>query len=407
MDTPAEMWSALEEGFLNSAFLKNIRMLILDEVDSILPVCGKYTTKEKKQEKKGEFNPMIGLIHRIAAAQQKKAPRRPHRAEKDTAADSKQLQVVACSATVGRPLRRELCRLLAAAIGDPLRSEPFPIIRAATTATGSGTAGATGCDSAAAVTRDISSQDHDSLFHSQESGEWDSDNVILSGEGRKVGLPANLQHFVIVEPKENANLRIKLAHVKSIWEELTHVNTGMLIVPRSSDVSASMSQLEAWGVSGAMTLAQYYQYQETSAGAASASRRIVVLPVQSSRGLHIPSVGSVFLLKPPHSMDQYLHCAGRAGRGCVDQSLTVPGENTTCMENMSNAVKSPRQHRWWCRTATTSSNNIDTSVSSSDASASTDEAMVARVHTIVTPHELRLLRSWQRPLGISFNVRQQ
>ena len=394
MDTPTEMWSALEEGFLNSAFLKNIRMLILDEVDSILPVCGKYTTKEKKQEKKGEFNPMIGLIHRIAAAQQKKAPRRPHRAEKDTAADSKQLQVVACSATVGRPLRRELCRLLAAAIGDPLRSEPFPIIRAATTSTGAtGSAGAR--------------QGHDGLPHLEVSDEWDGDTAILAGEGRKVGLPANLQHVVIVEPKENANLRIKLAHVKSIWEELTHVNMGMLIVPRSSDVSASMSQLEAWGVSGAMTLAQYYQYQETSAGAASARRRIVVLPVQSSRGLHIPSVGSVFLLKPPHSMDQYLHCAGRAGRGCVNQSLTVLGENTKCMENVNNTVKSPRQHRWWCRTATTSSNNIDTSVSSSDASASSDEAMVARVHTIVTPHELRLLRSWQRPLGISFNVRQQ
>lgn len=43
-------------------------------------------------------------------------------------------------------------------------------------------------------------------------------------------------------------------------------------------------------------------------------KELFVIPVSGSRGLHIQKVEYVIILRPPTTMDEYLHMAGRTGR---------------------------------------------------------------------------------------------
>jgi len=46
----------------------------------------------------------------------------------------------------------------------------------------------------------------------------------------------------------------------------------------------------------------------------SAAAKLFVAPVSGSRGLHLQDIATVLILRPPRTMDEYLHMAGRTGR---------------------------------------------------------------------------------------------
>ena len=80
----------------------------------------------------------------------------------------------------------------------------------------------------------------------------------------------------------------------------------------------------------------------------------------------------VLILRPPRTMDEYLHMAGRTGRRQAGSSSTNSGTGMRLIDSI-NAVL-----------------NL---------------FVFALVISIVNLEEMKRLRSWQTPLGIGFDVK--
>lgn len=102
------------------------------------------------------------------------------------------------------------------------------------------------------------------------------------------------------------------------------------------------------GSSGKLTPSEPSPSHPNPAQENSPKNELFVVPVSGTRGLHIQDVEYVYVLRPPRSMDEYVHMAGRTGRA----GSIVPGT----------------------------------------------------VITLVNYDELLRLQSWQTPLGITFEV---
>jgi hypothetical protein len=62
-------------------------------------------------------------------------------------------------------------------------------------------------------------------------------------------------------------------------------------------------------------LQQFFTYNASSAAISPLwERELIILPFSGTRGLHIPNIDTVFILRPPKNLDEYLHLAGRTGR---------------------------------------------------------------------------------------------
>eukprot|EP01031_Cornospumella_fuschlensis_P004299 gene4299-5369_t len=142
------------------------------------------------------------------------------------------------------------------------------------------------------------------------------------------------------------SLAKKLIPLKELWVSNNKLVTGILFVPKTADVELAAAVLKAWGVfcltdvtklvsrdfskRGAwlkrpnkvkgkeitpplsLTLAATDSEHATKSKAP--RKALLILPLSSSRGLHIPDVDCVLLSQPPKNMDEYLHAAGRTGR---------------------------------------------------------------------------------------------
>ena len=285
----------------------------------MLQAPSRYATNQDRREARHSARPIDDIVAMLLALR--------------TREQAKDMQVVAASATVGRPLRRELFKLLSGGggFGD------LPVIRPAGAAENGG-----------------------------------------SSTGRLVGVPPGIEHTLFVcsddsEPGSQGNLGKQTAVVKDLWVRLRGEAAGslrgLLFVPRSEDVAQTLGVLRFWGVGEArslqgslgldreesLSLGTYLRGAEESglgAGAAprgDADAALLVTAVSGSRGLHVKDVDVVFVLRPPKSMDEYLHIAGR-----------------TCREG--------------------------------------NRSKVGKVVTLVTLEEFKRMQAWQTPLGITFGA---
>ena len=112
-----------------------------------------------------------------------------------------------------------------------------------------------------------------------------------------------------------------------------------------------LSQLEVVGEGRGSSLSSSSLSNEEGEndGSGERERELFVIPLSGTRGLHIRDVEFVVMTAPPRTMDEYLHVAGRTGRA----GNTVEG---------------------------------------------------GTVITLATYDELKRLRSWETPLGITFDV---
>jgi superfamily II DNA/RNA helicase len=93
-------------------------------------------------------------------------------------------------------------------------------------------------------------------------------------------------------------------------------------------------------------------------------KELIIIPFSGTRGLHIPNIDTVFILRPPKTMDEYLHIAGRTGRLDCNFHWSKSGlSNSNRGENFNN-----------------------------------------KVITVVSARNLKRVQSWQEPLKFQFQL---
>lgn len=335
--TPFKILGALRAS--SPRLIEGMNYLVLDEVDRLMSSLSKYATSDEKRDARSEVNPTVELVSLIVKAK--------------IDANLPQMQVVAASATVGRPLRRDLFKLLQGGeeFGNLLVLRPASpeeeVGNESKRTTGRGDAGET-----------------KKLLEAlpvKKSG-----SNAQSGSTRKVGIPTGIRHVAVLTRDDSSDLNRKVVAAKEKWVgECSKASRGLLFVPKPEDVKQIIGKLQFWGVKESQNLQKNLgievdtdvdqkKNQLASRGSGltkspedkakesaeliiraarsrlGASSRVVgsqsndavqadtrdlfVLPVSGSRGLHLQDVEYVIILQPPKTMDEYLHMAGRTGR---------------------------------------------------------------------------------------------
>lgn len=368
----------------------NLQYLVLDEVDRLVATVGKYASNDELRASRKEDSPARDLIERIVTARDK------YKTE---------IQIVAASATVGRPLRRSLyslCRL-GNVIGGGEEYGNFPVISPVEE---------TIVDSDRRPTRSVLHAEEDE--EEEERGEEEEEGNRVKARHisvRAVGIPTAISHLIYLKEDENegstsssskggsssnsnsnSGLIGRLGSAKEIWTKATGVKRGLLFVPKVEDVKQVLGVLRFWGMAEAVSLQDQLGIEtekpvainrrsSSATSSASASltapktrsttsdlllraassrigtaglatssnsqRELFVVPFTGSRGLHVQDVDMVLVLSPPKTMDEYVHLAGRTGRA----------------------------------------------------------GRAGQVVSFVDLDELKRLQSWQTPLGIAFDVK--
>ena len=352
--TPFKILDALRAS--SPQLIESMNYLVLDEVDRLLTSLSKYATSDEKREARNEVNPTVELVSLLVQAK--------------ITANLPQMQVVAASATVGRPLRRDLFKLLQGGedYGDltVLRpvvdevAEKQPVRIKSTVKEGSD-----------------SVSDLELLLESTMGSGSKSGSKAQSGSTRKVGIPTGIRHVAVLTRDDSNEINRKVVAAKEKWVgECSKAKRGLLFVPRPDDVKQIVGKLQFWGVKEAQNLqetlgievdSEMHQkmpsYQKKSLAASKPvppvnkektvedkasesadliiraaksrlgatsriiegstggdstgggyARELFILPVSGSRGLHLQDIEYVVILQPPKTMDEYLHMAGRTGR---------------------------------------------------------------------------------------------
>ena len=352
--TPLKILDALRAS--SPELIEKMNYLVLDEVDRLLTSLSKYATNDEKREARNEVNPTVELVSLLVKAK--------------ITANLPQMQVVAASATVGRPLRRDLYKLLQGGeeFGD------LTVLRPAVDEAEEKPIRIKAVKEGAESVSDLELLLESTMGSGKQSG-----GKAQSGSTRKVGIPTGIRHVAVLTRDDSNELNRKVVAAKEKWVgECKEAKRGMLFVPRPDDVKQIVGMLQFWGVTEAQNLQETlgievdselhqkmpaYKKRDIAAnniitnkpapvvkgaksveekagesaelivraaksrlgatsrlmeGLSDASvgrgRDLFVLPVSGSRGLHLQDIEYVVVLQPPKTMDEYLHMAGRTGR---------------------------------------------------------------------------------------------
>ena len=278
-------------------FLQSVQCVVLDEVDRLLHVKKSRGEKaSKKHERPAAV--LVAALMRLSLGK---------------------TQIVAASATVGRPLKRELTRVM----GLPPQDCPRVVVA---------------------------------------SSSEEKDEQAEATTNRVVTIPSGVEHFVIEAGGQSDGRMLTMAY--KVIQEINHKPRRMLLVlsrgfglnPQNV-VSALrhfnckpnpenlLDRLYAEGtddlieahrqVSGASGVGQKASEEESRDN----KEYLLVTGEDSVRGLHLDGLDLVFVVGKPNGPDEYTHIAGRTGRaGQPGKVINIVGaENSrsvTSWENM-------------------------------------------------------------------------
>jgi hypothetical protein len=257
-------------------FLRNIRFLVLDEVDRLLNVKKSRSVKSKAHEKPAAV--VTAAVMRLTLGR---------------------AQIVAASATVGRPLKRELARVL----GLPAHNCP-PVIRV-----------------------------------SEEEPVLTNDSVPMA---RAVTVPKTVRNYVtpvdgsstgklltsaffVIRSLGNKPRRILLVLTRGCGMSTQNTIGALKHFRCTPEPKSLLDALEASGtddmiqvhrdVSGATGVGEssYFGAKENEA-ADDDEGYLLVTGEDTVRGLHLDGLDVVVVVGRPHGPDEYTHIAGRTGR---------------------------------------------------------------------------------------------
>lgn len=319
--TPNPLLSAVRSARL-APVLSLCGCVVLDEADALLQPLSKYATRADKLKRAAHPRPAALALAEFVAQHLGPLPppsppaapgaRRPTAAEVAGWACGA-FQTVALSATVGRPLREELTRLLRAPSVHALQLLATPDPSAAL----DGAVGADGASPAPA----LSSQ-------------------------RRVGIPPTVSHAYCAAAY--ADVPDRLGAAAALLASRPAVLTLIFLLPGTSvpRAVAALGELLGADEHGGRSVRGLFDalggdvaddqpdaarvdarhalladLQRTAAERAGVPPPILVASEECARGLDIPHVGLVMLLQLPPDVDRYVHLAGRTGRAGASGSV--------------------------------------------------------------------------------------
>eukprot|EP00903_Cladosiphon_okamuranus_P010951 g10343.t1 len=329
--------------------LTRVKCIVVDEVDRLVDVLSKHAPAREAEKRKRHARPIAALLERVLSA-------------------NGDAQVVACSATIGRPLRRELGHIVR-------RASALAHVPAAAVSTATATAAGGVGSRELRVIRDNFSESPDRNLATE----------------RAVVIPDTIRHYCV--PLNGGDFFSRLEGLAAAVREL-QPRRPLVFVPPQERVTAVVAHLRrAGGAVGARAVALHEamgfvsnedfggvrgrhgseailrhdevagqfktgRVPDSAAAAAAAARDgvgefdsggsgdggsrsedllagrggaagrgssrsggeaweagdVLVTGEDSARGLHFDDVDFVFLMQKPKSPDEYVHLAGRTGR---------------------------------------------------------------------------------------------
>lgn len=276
-------------------FLKNTQYLVLDEVDRLLNV-----KKSRKDSSRGKVHEKPAAIVTAAV----------------TRMTLGRAQIVAASATVGRPLKRELARVL----GLPAQSSP-PVIRGA--------------------------NDDEAVQLQQQQTNSRAvtvpptvNNYVVAVDGSSTGKLLTSAFFVIKQ-LANKPRKMLLVLTRGCGMSTQHAVGALKHFKCRPEPTSLLDALEASGtddmiqvhrhVSGASGVGESNSYFSSSSKKQNVDEDgyLLVTGEDTVRGLHLDGLDVVIVVGRPHGPDEYTHIAGRTGRAGLTGSVI----NVVSMEN--------------------------------------------------------------------------
>lgn len=357
--TPHRLLDILRQT-IGKPLFTNLEYLVLDEVDRLLQMESRYVSKTSPNYRSNNqnFDPMREIISILIKEKCK-------------------MQVIGASATVGRPLRREMYRLLSPLTFDASSEETvgtyggqFPVIRPS---------------ELQAV--DLGKQHEESgrrkKLYKLGLGDHNGSFRVDDGElhTRYVSIPPHIRHLIVVDGDDESSLARRLSILQQQMKlAAAKTRKVLLFIPQAEDLTKAMSILKFWGLHDLHSITSARQGAPSTDGSGgsgivektnekggdvveenSPRVKMVVAPFSGTRGLHLPDIDTVLVSQPPKTMDEYLHIAGRTGRmQCSPVSI---GANTAQRQLQQSPV----------------------------------------VITVANYDEEKRMKSWQTALGISFD----
>ena len=268
-------------------FLGCVRWMVLDEVDRLLNIKKTRVEKTKRHEKPAAI--LTAAIARLTMGR---------------------VQVIAASATVGRPLRRELSRVLG------LHSSECP---------------------------ETLRGEEDSINMEMRLASDDEKHV-----GRAVRIPDTVRNYVLpVDGSTTGSLITSAAFaaksiLKPLGQELVSSRKVLMVFTRGSDIKLHnalgalrhfgirpepQSLLDALEAGGTDRLMEVHRKVSGAVGVGGSKKNsnaktnkyvdegyLLVTHEDNVRGLHLDGLDAVIVVGRPGSPDEYTHIAGRTGR---------------------------------------------------------------------------------------------
>jgi len=287
-DLEAAMRPAQSSARLQRAAVAKLRFAVLDEADALLTPLSKYATVQQKLSRAAHPKEAATLLSLLCA-------------ERGDA-----LQVAAASATVGRPLRRQLASLS----GRP----SFEVVRGGQEVVRGEDPGHAAAMAAATV----------------ESRGGGGGGGGGGGAVRAVGLPAQLDVRVVTSDADNV---LAAVHEAIASAGLPRTSSPLLFVPWGRGVRTELRLLRQCGLPHAAPLADHLGDAALTAprgdGAGAGDARVppageeegegeraplLVAAPSAARGLDVHNLELVVVMGVPPSADHFLHLAGRTAR---------------------------------------------------------------------------------------------
>lgn len=261
--------------------MKNLQALVLDEADALLQPLGRYSTAREKSAREAHPKEAASLLRLLCAAR------------------GNALQLFAASATVGRPLRRELASL---------SGRKLELIRSPGAAASAEPVSNAVLDTGATEIPDLAPL---------RAAAAEPGGPIGSASGRAVGLPAGVSVSVLTCDDDNM---IAAIHHTLGAEAAEHP---LLFLPPGRSLGTELKllrQCELDAVSLADILAAARATPNGLDPGAAITRdggnrpRLIVATASEVRGIDLPEVDLVLVMGVPPTADHFIHLAGRTGR---------------------------------------------------------------------------------------------
>lgn len=250
--TPYKLMDAVRSS--STRTLTNLNFLVLDEVDRMLQVSSKYASNEARRKANSVQNPVKDLVADLVRIRGFIPPDKNGILPPEATST---MQVVAASATIGRPLRRELYHvLLGGGERSPRSSGELPLIRAETPMRKEISHSAETDDNDDTISSEQLSAE-DILEHDEYSMDGDEETPAganrMRGKtnSRKIGIPPTIRHVALLLTDQTDSLTSKISTIKQLWtvRPMKGASRAMLFVPNADDVKQVTGMLSFMGLS--------------------------------------------------------------------------------------------------------------------------------------------------------------